>query len=443
MSKSFYLISLGCPRNTVDSEIMAGLLISKGYIATADIEHADIVIVNTCGFLEASRKESVDFITKAIEAKKKNAKVVVTGCMLQVKTPEFEALCPQIHYLLAAGDLPSILDAVTSKQPSSACSSKSYLEKGDVPRVLSTPPHYAYVKIAEGCRKRCSYCIIPHIKGPLQSKPEQQVLTEIVSLHAKGVREFILIAQDLGDWGKDFGKDLPHLLRQILALNEDFCIRLLYLYPDEITDELIDIMKTDRRILPYLDMPLQHINDDILHAMRRTTSKEQITQTIAKLREEVPSIAIRTSLIVGFPGETEEQFQELCAFVKSTALDHVGIFSYSNEPLSHSYTLPSQIPEEIKEERCRKLAAIQQSVVKKRNRKLIGKVLKVMIDGYHPETKLLLVGHTAGQCPEVDSQVLIQNAGDVAAFGAPYLVEITGASEYDLVGKVTVPCKFR
>ncbi len=442
MSHSFCLVSLGCPRNTVDSEIMAGLLIKKGYTSTPDAEQADLIIINTCGFLYASRKESVQTIKNVLAHKKEGAKVVVTGCLLQVKTPEFDAISPEIHYQLSAGDLPSILEAVTSTKSGARETAKSFLEQGDVPRILSTPPHYAYLKIAEGCRKRCAYCIIPHIKGPLQSKPVDQILSEITALLANGVREIILIAQDLGDWGKDLKKDLTHLLRKILSRDEVFCLRLLYLYPDEITDELIQLMKSDPRLLPYLDMPLQHVNDDLLRAMRRTTSKEQIVKTIATLRQEIPSIAIRTSLIVGFPGETEEQFEELCSFVKGAALDHVGIFAYSNEPLSHSYSLPNQIPEEIKAERVQTLAKIQQAIVKKRHRKLMGKRLKVMVDGFHPETKLLLVGHTAGQCPEVDSQVLIQNAGDVSAFGTPYLVEITGVSEYDLVATVLTPCEW-
>ena len=443
MSKTFHLISLGCPRNIVDSEIMIGHLIKHGLKAAPDVTKADFIVINTCGFLNASRQESIDTIANAIASKKKTAKIIVTGCLLQVKTPEFEALLPQIHYLLGAGDLPSILQAVEASKPGVVSSAKSYLETGNVPRTLSTPPHYAYLKIAEGCAKRCSYCIIPHIKGPLQSKPEEQILAEMSSLLEKGVYEIILIAQDLGDWGKDFGfsgsSGLPHILKKILCLKKDFRLRLLYLYPDEITDQLIEVMKSDARILPYLDMPIQHINDDILRGMRRSTSKEHIIKTITTLRKEIPTIAIRTSLIVGFPGETDDQFLELCSFIKSTSLDHVGIFSYSNEPLSHSATLPNQIPDDIKEKRCQMLSAIQHSIVKKRNKKLIGKKLSVLVDGYHPETKLLMTGRTAGQCPDVDSQILIQNPGNVTSFGTPYLVAITGTSEYDLVGEVLKP----
>ncbi len=441
-----HFVSLGCPRNLVDSEVMIGLLSQKGYEPTPALKEADFIVVNTCGFLEAARQESIDTIRSVIKAKKKGAKIIVTGCLAQLQAQYLDSLRSEIHYILGSGDVEGIVRAVTAEESGSEITSaKSYLEQGDVPRTISTPQHYAYLKIAEGCRKGCSYCIIPEIKGPLKSKPVEQIIGEFSALVKGGAFEIILIAQDLGDYGKDLGykgsSGLVHLLLQLLKLKDDFRLRLLYLYPDEITNELIDLMKSDPRILPYLDMPIQHSNDDLLRAMRRATSKEQIIRTIDTLRQEVPDVTIRTSLIVGFPGETDQQFQELCEFVESYALDNVGIFAYSKEEKSHSASLPGHLPEDVKHKRCEQLSAIQRDIVTSRHRKLIGTRLPVIIDGFHPETKLLMVGRLPGQCPEIDPVVLLNDCGPVRAFGETYLVEITDISEYDLLGKVLKPIK--
>jgi ribosomal protein S12 methylthiotransferase len=317
---------------------------------------------------------------------------------------------------------------------------RSYLEIGEIPRQLSTPKHYAYLKIAEGCRKRCAYCVIPTIKGPLRSKAQEQVMKEFNLLLSQGVQEIILIAQDLGDYGKEKGSKnlaaLIDLLKEMLAVKKDFWIRLLYLYPDEITDELIALMKSDPRICRYLDMPIQHINNTMLKSMRRATSKEDIISTITKLRHEMPDVVIRTSLIVGFPGETEEQFEELIAFVQEHPLDNIGVFQFSREPGSHAYDLPDQISDEIKQKRYHKLMKTQKKVLARLSQKWIGKKLPVVVEGYHPETKLLMRGRHYGQCPEIDGQVLINDGRHVTEFGKIYQVEITDVSEYDLIGKV-------
>jgi len=311
---------------------------------------------------------------------------------------------------------------------------------GEIPRQLSTPKHYAYLKIAEGCRKRCSYCVIPTIKGPLKSKSKEQILKEFQLLLNQGVKEIILIAQDLGDYGKDLGMKkidgLIDLLKSMQEIKGNYWLRLLYLYPDEITDELIELMKTNKNICAYLDMPIQHVNNQMLKSMRRATSKEDIIATITKLRQEVPYVVIRTSLIVGFPGETEEQFQELAKFVQDYPLDNIGIFKYSREPGSHSYDLDHQIPEDIKEDRYHRLMKIQRSLVKKNNKKMIGRKLEVIVEGYHPETQLLMVGRYYGQCPEIDGQILINDGRKVKAFGQRYQVEITDIADYDLIGRV-------
>lgn len=436
-----FFISLGCPRNLVDSEVMLGILLKSGYEVAQDLPEADFLVINTCGFLEASRNESMETIDSVLKEKKSTAKLIVTGCMVQTHSDDLKNTFSNIDYLLGSGDIEGILKAVESTQQGEIITrARSYLEVGEIPRQLSTPKHYAYLKIAEGCRKRCTYCIIPAIKGPLRSKSQEQILKEFTVLLNQGVKEIILIAQDLGDYGKDQGskdlKALIELLKAMLAVDKPFWLRMLYLYPDEITDELIALMKSDSRICPYLDMPIQHINNEMLKAMRRTTSREQIISTIEKLRATVPNVIIRTSLIVGFPGETEEQFNELVEFVQKYPLDNIGVFKYSREPKAHSFDYPNQIPEDVKEKRFRRLMQVQQKIVKKRNKAFIGKKLEVIVEGYHPESRLLMCGRYAGQCPEIDGMIIINDGRKVTAFGERYTVEITDVSDYDLVGKV-------
>lgn len=441
VGNKIHFISLGCPRNLVDSEVMLGILMKSGYEVSEALEEADYLVINTCGFLEASRKESRDTIQETLKSRKETAKLIVTGCMVQTHSEEMQQQFPGIDYLLGSGDVEGILKAVESTQKGKiVTTARSYLEIGEVPRQLSTPKHYAYLKIAEGCRKRCAYCVIPTIKGPLRSKTQEQVMKEFNLLLAQGVREIVLIAQDLGDYGKERGSKnlgaLIDLIKEMLKVEKDFWIRLLYLYPDEITDELIALIKSDKRICRYLDMPIQHINHTMLKSMRRATSREDIIATITKLRAEMPDIVIRTSLIVGFPGETEEQFEELVSFVQEYPLDNIGVFQFSREPGSHAYDLPGQISDEVKKKRYDKLMKTQKKVLSKLNKKWLGKKLPVVVEGYHPETKLLMRGRSYGQCPEIDGQVIINDGRNVTAFGQVYTVEITDIADYDLVGRV-------
>jgi ribosomal protein S12 methylthiotransferase len=436
------MTSLGCARNLVDSEVMLGILLSAGFEATEHHDKADYLIVNTCGFLEASREESCRAIDQLLREKKKGGKVVVAGCMVQKFGAEIRTRFPDVHYFLGSGDMEKILEAVSAGEPGEEISSnRSYLEWGEIPRQLSTPKNYAYLKIAEGCRKRCAFCIIPSIKGPLRSKETSQVVKEFRSLLDRGVFEVILIAQDLGDFGKDRREKeaLVPLLQQMLADPRPFWLRLLYLYPDEITDSLIACIRNDPRICPYLDMPIQHISDPVLKAMRRTTSRRQITETLLKLRAEVPGVVIRTSLMVGFPGETDAQFEELLNFIEEYPLDNVGIFKYSREEESHSASLPGHLPDAVKEERFLRLATKQKELTAKRNRAYIGKKLEVMVEGYHPDYPVLMRGRFYGQCPEIDGQVLINDGRKVRAFGRLYPVEITDVADYDLIGTVVAP----
>ena len=439
MGSKIHFISLGCARNLVDTEVMIGLSEKTGYQITPSLPEADYVVINTCGFLKAARDEAYQHLEEAMKEKKASAKIVVAGCMVREHQTALKERFPQIHYFLSAGDVDKIVEALASKeQGSSVGDAKSYLQLGEVPRTISTPKHYAYLKIAEGCKKQCSFCIIPTIKGKLKSKPLEQVVKEFHSLLDKGVKEVILIAQDLGDYGKDLGmrEGLHTLLSTLVKREGDYWIRLLYLYPDEITSDIISLLEREDRIVRYLDMPIQHINDQVLKRMHRKTSKKELVETIAALRERLPDIVIRTSLMVGFPGETEEQFLELVEFVQTTQLDNVGIFEYSKEEGSYSAKLEGHLSEEVKQQRFEELAQAQQQAVQKNHQKYLGKRLKVLIDGPHPESNRLLTGRFYGQCPEIDGMVIINDWRKAKGVGEFVLVEITDAIGYDLIGHV-------
>ncbi len=441
--EKIYFTSLGCARNLVDSEVMLGILLKAGYEPAESLQEADFLIVNTCGFLEESRKESCDTVDTFLKERKKGAKVIVAGCMVQKYGPEIRSRFPDVHYFLGSGDMEKILEAVQTPGAGETISSaRSYLEWGEIPRQLSTPRSFAYLKIAEGCMKRCAFCIIPVIKGPLRSKSIQQVVKEFNALLSQGVHEIILIAQDLGDFGKDRKEKegLAKLLRELLKSDKKFWLRLLYLYPDEITPEILELLE-DRRICRYFDMPIQHISQPILKAMRRLTSRQQIIDMITLLRSRFPDIVLRTSLMVGFPGETEAQFQELIEFIKTYPLDNIGIFKYSREAESHSNTLADHVSEEVKQDRFERLAAVQHAVLVERQKKYIGQTLEVMVEGVHPDSPYLLRGRFFGQCPEIDGQVIINDGLLVKSLHRLYLVEITDVAGYDLIGKVIAPVK--
>jgi len=439
-----HFTSLGCARNLVDTEVMLGLVLKAGYEVTDQEHEADFLVINTCGFLESARQEALDTLDELDEEKKEGAKLIVTGCMVQKHSAVLKEHFPQIHYLLGSGDVDKILHALsTEEEGEEITSSRSFLQSGEIPRALSTPSHFAYLKIAEGCAKRCSFCIIPTIKGVLKSKSIEQVAREFDALLAQGVHEIILIAQDLGDYGKErkMVGGLETLLGELLKRKGNFWLRLLYLYPDEITDELIALMQSDTRLVPYLDMPIQHINSDILKAMRRKTSKEHIVSTYQKLRAAVPDVVIRTSLMVGFPGETEEQFEELLAFIEECPLDHIGVFPFSLEEGAHAAKLDGHLPEEVKQDRYHRLMAAQQEIVRKNQEKYLGQTLDVIVEGYHPDSEHLMQGRFYGQCPDIDGQVIINDGRAVEKFGELYEVEITDILDYDLIGKAIKPVK--
>lgn len=442
---AIHFISLGCARNLVDTEVMLGITLKAGFEISADIENSDYVVVNTCGFLEASRQEALDVLDEVFEYKKKQAKVIVVGCMVNKHKAILQEHFPNIDSYLGAGDVDKILLAINDNEKEFLSDGKSYLQQGQVPRVISSSSRFAYLKIAEGCKKQCAFCIIPKIKGKLKSKTVEQVVKEFHALLDQGIFEVILIAQDLGDFGKDRKEKngLATLLRELINNKRNFWLRLLYLYPDEIDDEIISIIKSDKRICRYLDMPIQHINDDMLKSMHRKTSKSQIISIITKLRKEIPDIVIRTSLMVGFPGETPDQFSELLEFVNEFKLDNIGFFSFSREKDSYAFDLENQIPEEVKQSRLEKIANLQKNQVDHILSKYIGKKLDVLIEGYHPDSDALMRGRFYGQCPEIDGQVILNDTRNVTEFGQVYEVEITDTIGYDLLGSVTRPLKSR
>lgn len=556
VKKKIIFQSLGCPRNFVDTEVMLGYAVSSSEDSidggdmelTDNISEADVVVINTCGFLQSARDESMAAIADAQEAirnkndhsnslSRRESKLVVTGCMVNLRKQQdkIRQEFPGVDAILPSGNIDSIVETIrdlsgsgdstkeiqklkkkrkkskknngdqsTSTSSTSGLSSrvqrKSFLEKGETPRFLATPPHYAYLKIAEGCRKRCSFCIIPKLKGRLQSKPIQQVVEEFQAIIEHGTaREVILIAQDLGDYGLDFqpkrkrnsnkansakddnGNDvsiatqtkshLTLLLEALLSsMDEDddgvhfeqdpFWLRLLYLYPDEITPDLIDLMEADRRIARYVDLPIQHSHDDILKGMRRKTNSEHIENTITTLRKRLPGIYIRTSLMVGFPGETEKHFEHLLKFVREYKLDHVGVFIYSNEEMAYSSKMDEQVSEDIKQDRYQRLMEEQWKIVEERHRERVERSerLRVVVEGLKEteedandegnndrhndsdsaswiSSTTSIVGRHEGQCPEIDGQIILEGEPRVYA-GERYWVEVTGYNGYDLTGKV-------
>lgn len=434
--------SLGCPRNLVDTEVMIGLLLQKGYQATNVVEDADYLVLNTCGFLQSARDESRAEIDILLSQKKKDSHLIVTGCMVNLHKEEILNDFPQVDQVLGAGSVDKILDALTKTNlVDQDFSRKSYLESAEVPRTLVTPPHYAYLKIAEGCRKKCSFCIIPKIKGKLQSKPKEQVIAESHALLETGVKEIILIAQDLGDYGKDFFRrdGLTEMLKELSMSIEDpdVWIRLLYLYPDEITDDLIELLEQEPRICRYLDMPIQHISNRILKQMKRKTTGDDIRETLQKLRNRLPGIVIRTSLMVGFPGETEVDFDELLEFVKEAKLDNVGVFKYSDEKLAVSSKMENHVSEEMKQDRFDRLMKAQLEIVREANTARIGSYIDVVVEGLHPQHPELVVGRYYGQCPDIDGQVILL-VDEPPLPGMRYSARVVDFDDYDLIAELIV-----
>lgn len=432
------MVSLGCDKNRVDSELILGS-INKHYEITNDAKEADIIIVNTCGFIESAKQESIDTILEMAEYKNKYKckMLIATGCLTQRYGDELLELIPEIDILMGVNDYMKlhrlILDFIKDqKRISSATYSDEGINEGI--RLLTTKQHTAYVRIAEGCNNFCTYCIIPKIRGKFRSRLEKNILDEVKMLVDNGVKEIILIAQDLTDYGVDiYGKRMLHdLISKISKVEGVEWIRLLYCYPEEITDELIEEIARNEKVVKYLDLPIQHISSSVLKQMGRRTNKEAIISKIDTLRNKVPGIALRTSLIVGFPGETDENFEELEKFLEDYKLENVGVFAYSQEEDTPAAKVECQVDEEVKIQRQKKLMAVQREVVKEQNKLKIGNIYDTIIDGNNGE---YYIGRSYEMAPEIDGLIYIKkekplNLGDIVK------VKIHDVMEYDLMGEV-------
>ncbi|MBN2478655.1 MAG: 30S ribosomal protein S12 methylthiotransferase RimO [Parachlamydiales bacterium] len=435
MSK-LYFISLGCTRNLIDSEVMIGYLQKNGYSITLDLKKSDVIVVNTCGFLQEAREEAYQILDEVFKNKKNRSKVIITGCMANLFKDDLVKRYPEIFSIITAGHLENILDTIKVKQINTSI--LSHLQKKDLTRTITTPKHLAYLKIAEGCSKRCAYCIIPKIKGPLKSRSISSILKEFKLLIKNGVYEVNLIAQDLLDFQKDqnIKRGLITLVKEILKIKKDFWLRLLYVYPDDITDEFIDLLASDIRICKYLDIPIQHISDNILKKMNRKTSKKRIFEIFEKIKSKMPDFSFRTSIMVGFPGETEKDFNELIDFIKKFQIDNLAVFKYSNEKHALSYNMKDQVDEKVKQQRFDILTKLQFELTQKRNKKLIGKSFDVLIDGYHKDSNLLAVARNYSQAYDIDSSIIINDIAKIKSFGKIQKVKIIDSSGYDLIASI-------
>jgi ribosomal protein S12 methylthiotransferase len=487
------LLSLGCPKNLVDSEVMLGLARQAGHELTPSAAEADVLVVNTCAFIDKAKQESIDTILELAEHKKTGrcTRLVVTGCLAERYRDELREQIPEIDVVLGTGEVEGIVGAIEARTgpPSGAATAgpmplplyrrqkdagpglgpavahdaaagqgvspaflsarhrdaavvrerPTYLYDAATPRELTTPRHYAYVKIAEGCDYNCAFCIIPTLRGQYRSRPVESIVAEAQALAARGVRELLLISQDSTFYGVDRRERgaLARLLRSLDEVDGLAWIRLLYLYPTTITDETVDAIAAARKVVPYIDLPLQHAADGVLRRMRRPGSRHTYERLLHGLRQRIPGVTLRTTFIVGFPGETDTDFEELCDFVRTVGFDHVGVFTYSHEEGTAAHGLADDVPARTKRARQRRLMAIQQRIVAGRQKARRGERVRVLVDGPSPEHELVLQGRLPGQAPEIDPVVYLTEC-DLEAVRPGDLVdaEIVGARGYDLVGRV-------
>lgn len=428
-------ISLGCDKNRVDTEKMLSRLVGGGHTLVGSEEEADVIIVNTCAFIDKAKEESIDEILSAIAAKNagKGKKVIVTGCLAQRYADTLKEEFPEVDAILGIADYDAILKTIEDVEDGEKVLNCANLDAFYSDRVLTTPYHYAYLKIADGCSNHCTYCAIPSIRGKYRSEKLEDLIREAKKLSDDGVKELILVAQDVTRYGTDFdGK--PHLIELLDRLSElDFAwIRLLYLYPEMVDDALIEYVKNNDKIAKYMDIPLQHVDDDVLKRMNRRTNEKSIRELIAKLKNA--GIAVRTTFICGFPGETQGQFEKLEKFVKEVKFDYAGFFAYSREEGTPADKLDGHLDEFVKEERANKLRAIQEKIIKSRNKELVGSKIKVIYDDIDYDRQKF-VGRSQTQAPDIDNVTLFESDEEVR-IGEFYDVEITGSDGIDLVGKV-------
>lgn len=435
------LISLGCAKNLVDSEHMLGILSANGFTLTSEIDEAECVVINTCGFLESAVEEAIETILETASRKKKGKlrRLVVAGCFVQRYGYKLPREIPEVDAWLGTGEIYRVAEVLGCEETGPLpvfISRPTFLADHHLPRVQATPFYTAYLKIAEGCSHGCTYCIIPRLRGSFRSRELTSLVREAEEMAGRGVKEINLVAQDTSLYGKDlYGRSrLTELLEKLAHISGIKWIRLLYLHPERVSESLLDLMDAEERICPYLDIPLQHVNHDLLKAMGRNPHDETPGELIDRIRSRKRRISIRTTLMVGFPGETEEMFEELCRFVQASALDYVGLFAFSPESGTAAARLKPEVNRRTAEKRINTITRIQGDVSRRINHQKVGQVFPVLIEGPSTETDLLLTGRTATMAPDVDTKVLI-NEGD-GIIGEIMPVHITEAHSYDLVGKI-------
>lgn len=437
------LVSLGCPKNLVDAEIMLGHLPDDRYQIVTEEEQAEIIIVNTCTFINDAKEESIETILNLADLKKNgNCRLlVVTGCLPQRYREELQEEFPEVDLFMGTADAPRIVELLESglsqnDSLKAITSQPDYLYDHATPRVTSSPFYSTYVKIAEGCSHHCSYCVIPQVRGTLRSRSIDSVVEEVKRLTEQGVVEINLIAQDITAFGRDRsdGATLEKLLRALVEIEQLKWLRLLYAYPDGISDELLELIAQEEKICSYLDIPLQHIDNELLKQMNRRIDEQGVRNLIVRIREKLPDVTLRTSFIVGFPGESDTQFAKLQEFVADGHFERVGVFRYSREEGTPAAEMEEQVQERTKQARYRKLMKTQSRVSFRKNRELVGKVEPVLVEGFSEETELLLKGRSVRQAPDVDGLVYI-TAGQ-SDVGEVVNLKITDSSEYDLIGEI-------
>lgn len=439
--KKIGFISLGCAKNLTDTESMLAILNSNGMEIVSDPSIADVLVVNTCAFIDSAKAESIDAILEMAEYKKKKCRLlIVTGCMAQRYKDEILKEIPEVDIILGTNDYDKIFHVVmrfflANEKLSTVSDADAHITKS-LPRILSTPSYSAYLKISDGCDNFCTYCIIPKLRGRYRGRPIDEIISEATELARSGVKELILVAQDVAYYGKgNMADDICTLLKKLSKIDGIEWIRLQYCYPENISDNLIDEIASNDKIVKYIDMPLQHISDNVLKRMGRRSRKAEVEELLKKLRLKIPNLAVRTSIIVGFPGETEQDFEELKDFLKKARLDRVGVFTYSREEDTPAYDMPDQIDEQIKKERMDILMQQQMDISAQLNAEKVGRTVQAIVEGYD-EDNFCYVGRSFADTPDVDGMAYIYSQDELSA-GDIVNIKIIDAHEYDITGEVT------
>jgi ribosomal protein S12 methylthiotransferase len=436
------MVSLGCPKNLVDSEVMLGILARRNYELTPRAEDADIIIVNTCSFIDPAKRESIDTILEMAEYKKQGSakRLVVAGCLVERYRQEILKEIPEVDFVLGTNELERVIEACeSSEQRSSNHPFDPYLYTDFTPRVLATPSHSAYIKIAEGCDHPCSFCVIPQMRGRFRSRRFESVVREAENLVQAGARELTLVGQDTTSYGEDLGlrDGLAALLRSLARIPDLVWLRFLYVYPNRVSEALIEAVASEPKVCKYFDIPLQHASAPVLKRMRRGSHGGVFLKMLERIRIAVPEVTLRTTMIVGFPGETEADFEALLKFVETAQFDYLGVFLYSNEETSGAYRLPDQVPAGVARTRQRRLMSAQRRISRRRLRQRVGKSFPALVEGRSEETDLLFRGRLESQAPEIDGQILINDfAGPEPCAGEFRWATVTDSSDYDLVARL-------